>query len=69
MQRGFQGDGTVESHRLPLSLLETLNDNRFILYKSIICPISVADLKIVFLSVIFKIFFPAKGEALGAPPG
>lgn len=31
--------------------------------KKIICPISVADLKIVFLSVIFKIFFfPAEGE-------
>lgn len=53
----------MKLHRLPLGLLETLNDNLFILYKNIICPISMADLKIGFLSAIFKVF-PAKGELL-----
>lgn len=48
----------------PFNLLENLNAGVFISYKAAICSVSKANLKIVLLSAIFKIFFPAKGELL-----
>lgn len=63
MQRGFQGEGTLKSPCLPLSLLETLYDNSSILYKNIIWPVPVPGLKIV-SSQSFSRPFPAEGELL-----
>lgn len=57
--RGLWARGTAKLHSLslPLNLLENLNASVFIPPKNATCSVSMANLKIVLLSAIFKIFF------------
>lgn len=58
----------MKLHSCFISLLDALSGNCSILYRNVICPLSLADVNQVFLLVIFQIF-SCKRWVFSAAPG